>query len=177
MSTNIGRKIFNLLDKHFPPNHKLHPICNRNCVKVSYSCMPNMAAIIKLHNSNLTNPSKTDETKLAENCNCRNKSNCPLNGNRMKSCVVYEATISSGNKRDDYYGSCSTAFKKTLQQLQLFVSTSAPKEKYRAIKPNLGAQKQRPRLPNPMERHLKSCCISLWCKNMQSLSGRKAANH
>ena len=71
-----------------------------------------MAAIIKLHNSNVTNPPKTDETKLAENCNCRNKSNCPLNGNCLKSCVVYKATISSGNKRDDYYGSCSTAFKK-----------------------------------------------------------------
>ena len=112
VSTNIGRKFFNLLDKHFPPNHKLHPICNRNCVKVSYSCMPNMAALIKLHNSNVTNPPKSDETKLAENCNCRNKSNCPLNGNCLKSCVVYKATISSGNKRGDYYGSCSTAFKK-----------------------------------------------------------------
>ena len=74
--------------------------------------MPNMAAIIKLHNSNVTNPPKTDETKLAKNCNCRNKSNCPVNGNCVKSCIVYKATISSGNKRDDYNGSCSTAFKK-----------------------------------------------------------------
>ena len=111
VSTNIGRKFLNLLDKHFPSNHKLHPICNHNCVKVSYSCMPNMAAIIKLHNSNVTNLPKTDETKVEENCNCRNKSNCPLNGNCLKSCVVYKATISSGNEGDDYYGSCSTAFK------------------------------------------------------------------
>ena len=113
VSTNIGRKFLNLLDKPFPPNHKLHPICNRNCVKVSYSCMPNMAAIIKLHNSNVANPQKTDETKLAEICNCRNKSNCPLNGNCLKSYQVYKATISFGNKRDVYYGSCSTAFKKS----------------------------------------------------------------
>ena len=67
-----------------------------------------MAAIIKQHNSNVTNPRKTDETKLAENCNCRNKFNCPLNGN----CRIYKAAISSGNQRDVYYGSCSTAFKK-----------------------------------------------------------------
>ena len=87
VSTNIGRKFLNQLDKHFPPNHKLHPICNRNCVKVSYSCMPNMATVIKLHNSNVANPRKTDETKLAENCNCRNKSNCPLNRNCLKSCL------------------------------------------------------------------------------------------
>ena len=112
VSTNIGRKFLIQLDKHFLPNHKMHPICSCNCVKVSYSCMPNMAAIFKLHNSIVANPPKTDETKLAENCNCRNRSNCPLNGNRLKSCVVYKATISSGSKRDDYYGSCSMAFKK-----------------------------------------------------------------
>ena len=112
VSTNIGRKLLNLLDKHFPPNHKLHPICNCNCAKVSYSCMTNMAATIKLHNSNVTNPPKTDETKLVENCNCRNKSNRPLNGNCPQSCAVNKATISSGNNRDNYYRSCSTAFKK-----------------------------------------------------------------
>ena len=71
-----------------------------------------MAAIINLHYSNVANPRKTDETKLAENCNCRNKSNCPLNGNCLKSCLIYKATISSENKRDVYYGSCSTAVKK-----------------------------------------------------------------
>ena len=103
ISTNIGNKFLNLLDKHFLPNYKLYPICYRYCVIVSYSCMPNMAVIIKLHNSNVANPPKTDETKLAENCNCRNKSNSPLNGNCLKSCVVYKATVSSRNKRDDYY--------------------------------------------------------------------------
>ena len=112
VSTNIGRKILNRLDKHFPPIHKLHPICNRNGVKVSYSCMTNMAAIIKLYNSNAANPRKTDKTKLAENSNCRNKSNYPLNGNCLKSCLIYKATISSGNRRNIYYGSRSTAFKK-----------------------------------------------------------------
>ena len=136
-------------------SHKLQPICNCSCLKVSYNCMPNMAAIIKLRtgNSNAAHPLKTDEPKLAENCNCRKKPNCPLNGNCLKTCLVYKATISSGNKRDDYYGSFSNCFQKTLQQPQLFVSTSAPREKYQTIKTSLGAQKQRPRLPNPMECH------------------------
>ena len=71
-----------------------------------------MAAIIKQHNSNVASPRKTDETKLAENCNCRNKSNCPLNENCLKSCLIYKATISSGNLRDLYYRSCLTAFEK-----------------------------------------------------------------
>ena len=116
VSTNIRKKkkFVSLLDKHFspPPDHKPHIICNRNCVKVSYRCTPNMAAIIKSHNFNVAHPQKTDKTKPSKNCNCRNKSNCPLNGNCLKSSLVYTATISSGNKRDDYYGSCSTAFKK-----------------------------------------------------------------
>ena len=61
---------------------------------------------------NVANPWKTDETKLAENCNCQNKSNCPLNKNCLKSCLIYKATISSENQRDVYYGLCSSAFKK-----------------------------------------------------------------
>ena len=30
-----------LIDKHFPPEHKLHKILNRN-IKINYSCMPNI---------------------------------------------------------------------------------------------------------------------------------------
>ena len=44
-SSNIGKVFIHLLKKHFSPHHCLHKICNKNNVKVSYSCMPNMAAI------------------------------------------------------------------------------------------------------------------------------------
>ena len=50
VSTNIGKEFFKLMDKHFPEHHKLHNICNRNNVKLSYSCMQNMQAIINRHN-------------------------------------------------------------------------------------------------------------------------------
>ena len=55
VSTNVGKRFLNLLDKHFPPNNQLHKIFNRNTVKVSYSCTPNVGSIIKSHNKNLTN--------------------------------------------------------------------------------------------------------------------------
>ena len=42
VKTNIARNFLCLIDKHFPPNHKLHKIFNRNTVKVSYSCMNNV---------------------------------------------------------------------------------------------------------------------------------------
>ena len=40
---NNNKKEFQkLINKHFPPQHKLHKIPNRNSIKNSYSCMPNM---------------------------------------------------------------------------------------------------------------------------------------
>ena len=48
VSTNIGRNSLKLLDRHFPPKHRLRKICNRSNIKVS--CMPNMEAIISREN-------------------------------------------------------------------------------------------------------------------------------
>ena len=44
VATNIGRKFFHLIDRSFPPGHKLHKLLNRNTEKLSYSCMPNLRA-------------------------------------------------------------------------------------------------------------------------------------
>ena len=38
----IGKLFLNPLEKHFPSHNKLHKLFNRNTVKISYSCMPNM---------------------------------------------------------------------------------------------------------------------------------------
>ena len=40
--TNVGKEFLDLLDKHFPKGNPLHKILNRNTVKVSYRCLPNM---------------------------------------------------------------------------------------------------------------------------------------
>ena len=40
-NTNIGHKFLALIDKHFPKDHKLRKIFNRNTIKISYSCMNN----------------------------------------------------------------------------------------------------------------------------------------
>ncbi len=42
VETNIGKEFLHLLDIHFPRHDPLHKIFNRNTVKVSYGCMPNM---------------------------------------------------------------------------------------------------------------------------------------
>ena len=44
--TNIGKTFLQLIDKHFPKSSRLHKIFNRNSIKISYSCMKNVKAII-----------------------------------------------------------------------------------------------------------------------------------
>ena len=59
VTTNVGTFFLSLIDKHFPPHHKLHKLFNRNNVKISYSSLPNIKSIIKEHNRKILYPSPT----------------------------------------------------------------------------------------------------------------------
>ena len=48
--TKKGKTFQTLTDKYFSPHHKLHKLFNRNNVKRSHSCMPNVKLIINKHN-------------------------------------------------------------------------------------------------------------------------------
>ena len=98
VSTNVGRRFLTLGDKHFPKDHKLRKISNRNTIKISYSCMNNTKQIIDNHNKCILNqPVHTDKT--ANNAtgnktgNCRQKNTCPLNGNCLQSSVIYQTIV------------------------------------------------------------------------------------
>ena len=56
VKTNVGKEFLTLLDKSFPTGHPLRKVFNRNTVKISYKCMPNMAAAISSHNKNILKP-------------------------------------------------------------------------------------------------------------------------
>ena len=56
VKSNTGKKFLNLIKRHFPKTNKLHKVFNKNTVKVSYSCMSNMASILCSHNLNVINP-------------------------------------------------------------------------------------------------------------------------
>ena len=49
VKTNIGHKFLQAIDDCFPKNNPLHKIFNRNTLKLSYSCMPNIRNIISDH--------------------------------------------------------------------------------------------------------------------------------
>ena len=109
VTTNVGRKFLHLIDKHFPKQHILHKIFNRNNVKVSYSCMDNMSRIVNAHNKRIIHDKPTTATKT---CNCRIPHDCPLNGNCQIKSVIYKATVTtSNNDTKEYIGLCETTFK------------------------------------------------------------------
>ena len=70
--THIGKYFFRLLNKHFPPGHKLHKIFNKKTLKLSYSCMSNLIAKIDGHNKKILENTPLPKTKLS---NCLKKEN------------------------------------------------------------------------------------------------------
>ena len=47
LKTNIGRCIFRLINKHFPPEHKFYKSFDRNTLKLSSSCVSNLKKLNK----------------------------------------------------------------------------------------------------------------------------------
>ena len=58
VTTNISRRFLELYDLHFHVGHPYHRLFNRNAVKVSYCCMPNMVSIISIHNHKILKSEK-----------------------------------------------------------------------------------------------------------------------
>ena len=108
VKTNIGKIFLQLVNRHFPRHHKFHKIFNSNTLKISYSCMTNIGNIIKQHNSNIM---RNTPEQQAQPCNCRQRDNCPLNGNCLASCIVYKATVTTGNESKNYFGTSESEFK------------------------------------------------------------------
>ena len=76
VKTNLGREFLKIVRECFPKRHVLHTIFNRNTLKLSYSCMPNVESIISAHNKNLIKPNTEDPSQNL--CNCSKKAECPL---------------------------------------------------------------------------------------------------
>ena len=110
VTTSIGSQFFRILNKHFPEGHKFHKIYNRNTVKLSCSCAPNAARIIKSINSKiLCHDSATSDAK---ECNCRDKNSCPLQKKCLTKSVVYEATLTTATQEKfKYLGLTEGTFK------------------------------------------------------------------
>ena len=111
VETDVGKQFLRLLDVHFPRHDPLHKIFNRNNVKVSYGCMPNMKAYIGSHNKKIL---ECQEPLSSGECNCRNPDECPLPNQCTMPNILYEATIDSdlaGYEEKAYKGISKPPFK------------------------------------------------------------------
>ena len=96
-----------LIDEQFPCDHKFHQVFNRNNVKLSYSCIPNMKSVIQKHNSKIIeNPKPTNNMTYS----CRQKSDCPLNQNCLCERLVYNA-VASTCATENYSRNCEKSLK------------------------------------------------------------------
>ena len=73
-STNIGHTFLKLLDAEFTEEHVFHKIFDRNKVKISYSCMPNLKQMINAHNKSILR----NKIVASRSFNCRAKTECPM---------------------------------------------------------------------------------------------------
>ena len=111
--TNIGQQFLDLVDHHFNSTHPLHQIFNRNTLKLSYSCMPNIATFIKSHNNKIVQQNSTNNGN-DRTCNCRVPNECPLQGACLTPDVVYQVTVTQTDNQsaETYVGTAEGPFKK-----------------------------------------------------------------
>lgn len=102
-----------LVNKHFNISHPFHRILNRNTLKLSYSCMPNVANIIKQQNSRLL---KGNNHQNPPPCNCQQPANCPLLGACRTESIVYKATVTHDDGRNFYFGTAEELAKKRISE-------------------------------------------------------------
>ena len=111
VSTNIGKQFLQLIEKHFPTDHKLRKCINRNCIKLSYSCTKNMKNIILTHNKKVSTKQNNPAETQTSTCNCRNKQNCPLDGKCKTGAIVYRASVKDARGNTHTYIGSTKEFK------------------------------------------------------------------
>ena len=103
-----------LINKHFPPGNSLHPIINRQTVKIGYKCLPNMGAHVSKHNNKiLRNSFGKKSAPPPPKCNCIQSKvhECPLPGACKQEGVIYQATVQNSKGNKETYVGLASKFK------------------------------------------------------------------
>ena len=109
MERNIGETFLKLIDKHFPKTSKYHKIFNRSNVKVSYSCLPNFANMIKSHNNRILFEEKTQHQPNV----IADRKILVLEGNCLDKELTYQCSLKENTNSDgvNYNGITENTFK------------------------------------------------------------------
>ena len=109
VKTNVGAKFLGIIDKCFPKGHVLNKIFNRNTVKISYKCMPNMKCVISKHNAKILKVNQKNNNPPP--CRHRGGNVCPLDGKCKTESLVYKATVICDNSIETYTGLSEPSFR------------------------------------------------------------------
>lgn len=120
--SNVVETFLNLIKRQFPPKHDLHPVFNKNNVKVSYGCISIMGRIINSHNKKIVNVTttttttphrKTDATVTVEKDQCTLDTNCLIT-----SVIIFQAKLTTDidNTRKNYIGLTEGMFQQRCTQ-------------------------------------------------------------
>ena len=92
VKTNVGAKFLRIISQLFPANHSLYKILNKNTIKISYRCMPNLQNCIDKHNAHVLS---SDQDNVEPRCNCtaNRKASCPIPRKCTTTSVVYRASV------------------------------------------------------------------------------------
>ena len=113
VDSNLTKMYAEIISKAFPKNHPyLNKLFNKNNMRISYSCTPNMAKIISSHNKKLLDNKPDIPLQSLCNCSARNKPDCPMDGQYLASEIVYQADVTaSDNSVKKYIGLTEPTFK------------------------------------------------------------------
>ena len=110
VKTNVGKLFLNAINKCFPSGHVLKKVMNRNTIKISYRCMPNLKKEINRHNNQILKPKPTT---TEAGCNCNDETDCPMPGKCLTDRLVYKATVCGPDiETETYTGVTKNTFKK-----------------------------------------------------------------
>ena len=112
VKTNIGKQFFRILAQCFPAENPLSKLFNKNTVKLSYSCMPNVASIISGHNKKVIN---TEEGNGPPPCTCT-LYDCEVEGKCEQTGVIYQCKVTETTRgtSETYIGLTANSFKDRL---------------------------------------------------------------
>ena len=124
VKTNVGAKFLRIISRNFPADHPLHKVINKNTVKVSYRCMPNLKKQIDRHNSQVLN-TRANLTDAGCNCQVNRRGACPLPGRCTTPSVVYRASVRRHDTHtvDNYTGLTGDKFKTRYNKHQSDIRT------------------------------------------------------
>ena len=105
--TPVSQEFLKIIDTCFPKGHVLYKIINRNVIKVSPSCMPNVRSAISASNKQKIR-GQQQQTE-PQYCNCRQVP-CPLDGKCSTRDAIYKAEILGAPDKFFYVGSTACRF-------------------------------------------------------------------